>query len=143
MEFQYNRDKQTVINVLKRKAEKKNLKVDNNQENVEVSLESGKFQNGEDYIPVTFKGKISDDDSGSVLKGGFYYGFYLYTLVIVAAILIVARFAWSVIEKQMGNIILCGIVTVLLAIVVIVVMVKSKKAKEIILDCLNDLNVKS
>ena len=66
MEFQYNRDKQTVINVLKRKAEKKNLKVNNNQEKVEVSLEAGRFNNGEDYIPVTFKGKISDVDSGSV-----------------------------------------------------------------------------
>ena len=45
MEFKYNRDKQTVINVLKRKATKKNLKVDNNLENVEVSLEAGKFHN--------------------------------------------------------------------------------------------------
>lgn len=142
MEFQYNRDKQTVINVLKRKAAKKNLKVVNNLGKIEVSLESGKFHNGEDYIPVIFKGRISDVDTHSVLKGGFSYGFYLYTLVIVAVVLIVARFIWSVIERQMGNIILCGVVTVLLTIVVVVVRVKSKKAKEIILDCLKDLNIK-
>lgn len=142
MEFQYNRDKQTVINVLKRKAAKKNLKVENHLDKIEISLESGKFHNGEDYIPVTFKGKIVNEGNKSILKGSFFYGFYLYTLVIIAAVLIIARFIWSVLQRQMGNLILCGIVTVLLAIVIAVVMTKSKKAKELMKECLNDLNVK-
>ena len=142
MEFHYNRDKQSVVNVLKRKAAKKNLKVENHFDKIKISLEPGKFQNGEDYIPVTFKGKIANEGNKSILKGSFSYGFYLYTLVIVAAILIIARFIWSVLQRQMGNLILCGIVTDLLAIVIAVVMIKSKKAKELMKECLNDLNVK-
>lgn len=142
MEFIYNRDKSEVINVLKRKAEKKNLEVTVKNDKVEVGLKLGKFHNAEDYIPVTFKGKMGNDGNGSHLRGGFYYGFYFYTLVIVAAFLIVARFIWSAIHGQTANMILCGIVTVLLFIVVFVVLNKSKKAKEIITDCLSDLNVK-
>ena len=76
------------------------------------------------------------------LKGKFSYGFNLYTLVIIAAILIVARFVWSAFQNQVDNMILCGIVTALLIVVIIVVNVKAKPAKRILTEFLDDLNIK-
>ena len=54
MEFEYNRDKKSLINVMKSKAEKKNLKVGLENDKISITLEQGKFNNGEDAIPVTF-----------------------------------------------------------------------------------------
>ena len=63
-------------------------------------------------------------------------------MVIVAAILIVARFAWSAYKMQTGNIVLCAIAAVLLIVVLAVVVAKANKPKEIITKFLQDLNVK-
>ena len=142
MEFYYNRKQAELLRVMKSKAEKKNIHIFENGKNVSVSLAAGKFKNGEDSIPVTFKGCITENGAGCSFKGKFSYGFYLYTLVIVAAILILVRFLWSVYQKQAANMILCGIVTVLLAIIMIVVRVKAKKAKILMEEFLNDLNLK-
>ena len=62
--------------------------------------------------------------------------------VIVAAILIIARFAWSAYKMQTGNIVLCAIAAVLLIVVLAVVVAKANKPKEIITKFLQDLNVK-
>lgn len=140
MEFCYNRDKKSLLNVMKSKAVKKNLKVVCDNDKVQISLESGEFNNGEDVIPVTFKGKVTEENGVCCISGKFSYGFYLYTLVIFAIVLIIARFTWSAIQEQLDNMVLCGIVTVLLIIVVAVVHKKSKKARTIIIDFLNNLN---
>ena len=139
MEFKINRDKKTLLNVMKSKGEKKNIKVVSFGDKIEISLESGKYTNGEDNIPVTFKGKISEEKDTGIVMGHFSYGFYLYTLVIFAAVLIAARFVWSVIQKQVDNMILCGIVTVLLIIVMTVVHLKASKGKKVIEDFLRDV----
>ena len=91
---------------------------------------------------MIFKGKMKDTESGSEMTGKFTFGFYLYSMVIVAIILIVARFGFSLYNMQEGNLILCGIVTVLLLIVIAVVVVKSKPDRQHITDFLNDLNKK-
>lgn len=142
MEFEYNRDKKSLINVMKSKAEKKNLKVDLENDKISITLEQGKFNNGEDAIPVTFKGKLADKSDKCIISGKFTYGFYLYGLVFFAAILIVARFVASAMQKQTDNIILCLVVTVLLAIVIVVVNFKSKKGKAVIEEYLKNLNVR-
>lgn len=141
MEIFYNRNKDELLPVMKSKGEKKNIKIYCQDNKLVVSLKTGEFKNGEDSIPVMLKGRLVNIDEGCVFKGRFSYGFYLYTLVILAAVLIVARFAWSAYQKQLDNMILCGIVTVLLVIVIAVVFVKSKKAKELIMNFMNDLNV--
>ena len=142
MEFRYNRNKAELLRVMRSKGEKKNIRIEEANGEIQVSLKPGKFSCGEESVPVVFKGKIMDNEDGCSLKGKFRYGFYLYTLVIVAAILIIARFAWSAYQKQADNMILCGIVVVLLAIVIGIVMVKSKPAKQIIEDFLKDLNIR-
>ncbi len=142
MEFKYNRNKTELLRVMKAKSEKKGLKIAEKNNKLQVSLAPGKFSNGEDAIPVTFQGTITGSDSHCSLKGKFSYGFYLYTLVIVAAVLIIARFIWSAHERQTDNMILCAIVTALLILIICVVSIKSKPAKKIINDFLNNLNVK-
>lgn len=142
MEFCYNRSKPELIRVMKSKAEKKNIQIAENGEKLTASLVADKFSKGEADIPVTFKGKLVDNNDQCLLKGKFSYGFNLYTLVIVAAVLIVARFTWSAVQHQVDNMILCGIVTSLLIGVVVVVNVKAKPAKRILTEFFNDLNVK-
>lgn len=140
--FSYNRNQTEFMRVMKSKAEKKGLYVTAMDDRLQVSLQSDKFSDGENAVPVIFKGKLTGTEEACSLKGKFCYGFYLYTLVIVAAVLIVARFAWSAYQKQTDNMILCGIVTLILIIVIYVVHIKSRPAKRIICDFLGDLNVK-
>lgn len=137
--FNFNRKKEDLMPVLKSKAEKKNIKVTKNKEKISMMLENGKFENGEDAIPVTLCGKITDTEKGSVFNGKYTYGFYLYTMVIVAAVLIVARFSWSAYQNQTDNMILCGIVTVLLIVMIVIVNKKSKAGKQVIESFLKEL----
>lgn len=142
MEFNYNREKAELLRVMKSKAVKKNIRITESGDKLTAGLETGKFFKGEDAIPVTFKGKFTEDGMKCQLNGKFSYGFNLYTLVIIAAVLIVARFVWSASQNQIDNMILCGIVTALLILVIVVVNVKSKPAKKIITEFLEDLNLK-
>ena len=138
--FKFNRKKEDLLPVMKAKAEKANIKMTKEKDKISLMLETGKFQNGEDAVPVIFKGKITN--TGCTFNGKYTYGFYLYTLVIVAAILIVARFSWSAYQHQMDNMILCGIVTVLLIGLIVVVTKKSKGGKNVIENLLNNLDLK-
>lgn len=142
MKFNYNRNKIELLRVMKSKGEKKNLKVIQHQDKIKISLEPGKFLEGEDAIPVTFQGKITESEGECFLCGNYRYGFNLTTLVFVAALLIIARFVWSASQNQTDNMILCAIVSGLLIIVICIVWVKSKPAKKIINDFLSNLNVK-
>lgn len=147
MEFNYNRNSEDTVKVMKSKGKKNNIKIvqqDKKQSatKLEISLGDDSKKQGEGLIPVTFKGKISDCEKGSILTGKFTFGFYLYTLVIVAAVLIVVRFGFSLYNMQKDNMILCGIVTVLLIILIVVVLVKSKPDREHITEFLNNLNKK-
>lgn len=142
MKFEYNRDKKTLLNVMNNKAEKKNIVVKEHDSKLEITLASGKFGDSVEAVPVTFKGKIVESEKGCSLEGKFSFGFYLYTLVIVAVALIIARFTWSAYKMQTQNMILCGIVALILVIVVAVVVAKATKPKEIITEFLKDLNVK-
>ena len=103
--FKFNRKKEDLLPVMKAKAEKANIKMTKEKDKISLMLETGKFQNGEDAVPVIFKGKITNTETGCTFDGKYTYGFYLYTLVIVAAILIVARFSWSAYQHQMDNMI--------------------------------------
>ncbi len=142
MKFEYNRDRKSLLHVMGGKAKKKNMVVKESNDSIEVSLVRGKFSSGMEAVPVTFKGKISEKEEGCTIEGKFTFGFYLYTMIIVAAVLIVARFSWSAYKAQTANMILCGIVTVLLLIVIAVVITKAAKPKEAITEFLKDLNVK-
>ena len=95
MDFNYNRNSEGTVKVMKSKGKKNNIKVVQQDKKhpaikLEISLGDDGKKQGEGLVPVIFKGKISDNDKGSTLTGKFTYGFYLYTLVIVAAILIQA-----------------------------------------------------
>ena len=136
--FKFNRKKEDLLPVMKAKAEKANIKMTKEKDKISLMLETGKFQNGEDAVPVIFKGKITNTETGCTFDGKYT----LYTLVIVAAILIVARFSWSAYQHQMDNMILCGIVTVLLIGLIVVVTKKSKGGKNVIENFLNNLDLK-
>lgn len=142
MEFSYNREKAELLRVMKSKAEKKNIHITERGNELTASLKTGKFKNGEDAIPVTFKGMLTENGTKCTLKGKCSYGFYSYTMVIIAAVLIVARFVWSASQKQVDNMILCSIVTALLVLVIVVVNIKAKPAKRILTEFLEDLNLK-
>ena len=137
--FKFNRKKEDLLPVMKAKAEKANIKMTKEKDKISLMLETGKF---EDAVPVIFKGKITNTETGCTFDGKYTYGFYLYTLVIVAAILIVARFSWSAYQHQMDNMILCGIVTVLLIGLIVIVTKKSKGGKKVIENLLNNLDIK-
>ena len=134
--FKFNRKKEDLLPVMKAKAEKANIKMTKEKDKISLMLETGKFQNGEDAVPVIFKGKITNTETGCTFDGKYTYGFYLYTLVIVA------RFSWSAYQHQMDNMILCGIVTVLLIGLIVVVTKKSKGGKNVIENLLNNLDLK-
>ena len=130
MEFEFNREKSSFIKVLKGKCEKNALKcsVEDNKIMIETFDNSeGKL---EDAIPAVFKGTIEAKENKTSIKGRFTNGFYLTTLVAVAAILIIARLSWSIYQKQLDNIIMCAIATAILVIVCVVVNIKGKKTKE-------------
>lgn len=139
MEFEFNREKSSFIKVLKGKCEKNALKcsVEDNKIMIETfdNLE-GKL---EDAIPAVFKGTIEAKENKTSIKGRFTNGFYLTTLVAVAAILIIARLSWSIYQKQLDNIIMCAIATAILVIVCVVVNIKGKKTKERIITLLKQL----
>jgi hypothetical protein len=142
MEFKYNRNKEDLLSVMKSKAKKKDLKITEYKDKVEIEIFSKEYSSKSGAVPVTFKGKFQDGNQSCTLSGKFYYGFYLYTLVIVAAILIIVRTALSLYYRHMGNLLLCGVVTALLAVVIIVVQKKSKAGKKLIADFLCNLNKK-
>lgn len=101
MEFEFNREKSSFIKVLKGKCEKNALKcsVEDNKIMIETFDNSeGKL---EDAIPAVFKGTIEAKENKTSIKGRFTNGFYLTTLVAVAAILIIARLSWSIYHKQL------------------------------------------
>ena len=56
--FKFNRKKEDLLPVMKAKAEKANIKMTKEKDKISLMLETGKFQNGEDAVPVIFKGKI-------------------------------------------------------------------------------------
>ena len=139
MEFEFNREKSSFIKVLKGKCEKNALKcsVEDNKIMIETFDNSeGKL---EDAIPAVFKGTIDAKENKTSIKGRFTNGFYLTTLVAVAAILIIARLSWSIYQKQLDNIIMCAIATAILVIVCVVVNIKGKKTKERIITLLKQL----
>ena len=139
MEFEFNREKSSFIKVLKGKCEKNALKcsVEDNKIMIETFDNSeGKL---EDAIPAVFKGTIEAKENKTSIKGRFTNGFYLTTLVAVAAILIIARLSWSIYQKQLDNIIMCAIATAILVIVCVVVNIKGKKTKERIISLLIQL----
>ena len=139
MEFEFNREKSSFIKVLKGKCEKNALKcsVEDNKIMIETFANSeGKL---EDTIPAVFKGPIEAKENKTLIKGRFTNGFYLTTLVAVAAILIIARLSWSIYQKQLDNIIMCAIATAILVIVCVVVNIKGKKSKERIITLLKQL----
>ena len=139
MEFEFNREKSSFIKVLKGKCEKNALKcsVEDNKIRIETFDNSeGKL---EDAIPAVFKGTIEAKENKTSIKGRFTNGFYLTTLVAVAAILIIARLSWSIYQKQLDNIIMCAIATAILVIVCVVVNIKGKKTKERIITLLKQL----
>lgn len=139
MEFEFNREKSSFIKVLKGKCEKNALKcsVEDNKIMIEtVANSEGKL---EDTIPAVFKGTIEAKENKTSIKGRFTNGFYLTTLVVVAAILIIARLSWSIYQKQLDNIIMCAIATAILVIVCVVVNIKGKKSKERIITLLKQL----
>ena len=139
MEFEFNREKSSFIKVLKGKWEKNALKcsVEDNKKIIETFDNSeGKL---EDTIPAVFKGTIEAKENKTSIKGRFTNGFYLTTLVAVAAILIIARLSWSIYQKQLDNIIMCAIATAILVIVCVVVNIKGKKTKERIITLLKQL----
>ena len=139
MEFVFNREKSSFIKVLKGKCEKNALKcsVEDNKIMIETFANSeGKL---EDTIPAVFKGTIEAKENKTLIKGRFTNGFYLTTLVAVAAILIIARLSWSIYQKQLDNIIMCAIATAILVIVCVVVNIKGKKSKERIITLLKQL----
>ena len=139
MEFEFNREKSSFIKVLKGKCEKNALKcsVEDNKIMIETFDNSeGKL---EDAIPAVFKGTIEAKENKTSIKGRFANGFYLTTLVAVAAILIIARLSWSIYQKQLDNIIMCAIATAILVIVCVVVNIKGKKTKERIITLLKQL----
>ena len=139
MEFEFNREKSSFIKVLKGNCEKNALKcsVEDNKIMIETFDNSeGKL---EDAIPAVFKGTIEAKENKTLIKGRFTNGFYLTTLVAVAAILIIARLSWSIYQKQLDNIIMCAIATAILVIVCVVVNIKGKKTKERIITLLKQL----
>ena len=139
MEFEFNREKSSFIKVLKGKCEKNALKcsVEDNKIMIETFANSeGKL---EDTIPAVFKGTIEAKENKTLIKGRFTNGFYLTTLVAVAAILIIARLSWSIYQKQLEHIIMCAIATAILVIVCVVVNIKGKKSKERIITLLKQL----
>ena len=139
MEFEFKREKSSFIKVLKGKCEKNALKcsVEDNKIMIETFANSeGKL---EDTIPAVFKGTIEAKENKTSIKGRFTNGFYLTTLVAVAAILIIARLSWSIYQKQLDNIIMCAIATAILVIVCVVVNIKGKKTKERIITLLKQL----
>ena len=139
LEYEFNREKSSFIKVLKGKCEKNALKcsVEDNKIMIETFDNSeGKL---EDAIPAVFKGTIEAKENKTSIKGRFTNGFYLTTLVAVAAILIIARLSWSIYQKQLDNIIMCAIATAILVIVCVVVNIKGKKTKERIITLLKQL----
>lgn len=135
-QFQSKKEKNEIINTLKVMGKKKNLNVLTKQDKVEIFLQREKFSADEGAIPVRFCGKFLKEQESTVLKGKFTYGFYLYTLVFVAILLIAVRFGLSVWQKQTDNIVLCGIVAVVLLLVMVYVRHKAKSAKKYISDFL-------
>lgn len=141
-QFEYNQEESSLTKVLQAKAEKKKLQVISDAHRIQIFLKPEAFKNGEADIPVSFRGKFVAKEKGTLLQGKFTYGFYLYTLVFIAILLIVARFVWSAYQGQQDNMILCGIVTIVLIVVMAFVRQKSKPAKAIIEELLKDLNRK-
>jgi len=140
MEIKIEREKRDLIKFMKKKAEKTGLECTVEGEKLIVQTKIN--DTAIIPVPVSFKGKITDIEKGVAITGRFSNGFYLTTLVILSAVLIIARLAWSIYKMQMDNIILCIIVSVLLAVVCIVTNVKGKPVRNNILDFLNNLEKK-
>ena len=131
------------------KAEKKNLKVykfskktKNGGDIVQVDFDTNIVDTNQIKVPLYFKGTMENNDKGCIYKGNIRFPKYMYCMIMVAALLIVARLTWSVYNWQVDNIILCGIVIALLLVMVIVIVKKTKSTKQTLIDFLSNLNKK-
>lgn len=142
MEFEFNREKTSLIKVLKGKCEKKALRC--TVEGSKIKIETFTNANGEleHVIPAVFSGKIWEEENKTFIKGKFTNGFYITGLGCFALILILARLTWSVYKMQVDNIVLCGIATALLVIVWIVAKIKGKNSKDKIEAVMRELEKK-
>lgn len=138
--YTFNRDKKDLIKFMKTKADKVGLLCKTEGDKVRIEAKPGTDAKSQTPIPVIFQGKVMQNGAESEITGRFTYGFYFTTLVIVAIILIVLRFAWSLYQMQVDNMILCGIVTLLLVIVCGVVRVKGMGLKRQMEEFLQNLN---
>lgn len=129
MEFEFNREKESLIRVLKKKCEKRALKCTVEGEKIKIETFINADGELEYVIPAVFTGKIWEKENKTVVKGKVTNGFYITGLGCFALILIIARLTWSIYKMQVDNIVLCGIATVLLFIVWVVAKVKGKSAK--------------
>lgn len=129
MKYTIKRDKDDLVKFMKTKADKEGLSCVVIGEEITIEAKPGEDSAGQTQVPVVFKGKIKMEDQTTIIQGKTGYGFYLSTLVCFAAILIVIRLIASIIQKQIENIILCGVVTLLLIIVVAVVNKMGKPLK--------------
>ena len=141
MKIEYSTDKESLFNVMLNKAKKNNIVIKKIGNSIEMTLLLEKA-NRTETVPIIFKGKIVDDEKGCKITGGFTFPFYLHALIIAALCFIVARFSWSAYEMQTDNMILCGISAAVLMIAVIVVVKKTSESRKVIMDFLNDLDIK-
>lgn len=141
-EYVVNRDKKDLITFMNSKAEKMGLQCRFEEDSFTVESKPGVDSDSQTPIPVIFKGRISDEDSNARIIGKFSYGFYQSTLVVIAAVLIIARLIWSLYQRQVANIVLCVVVSALLILVCAIARSRGKGLKEKIETFLGDLNKK-
>ena len=143
MEISVNRNKSSLRKFMITKADKCGYDCKFQGDKFTLEQKPGESMNDRAPVPITFVGNISEKgEEESIITGKFNNGFFLSKLVWVAVALIFTRLLMSIVQKQIQNIVLCGIVTVLLIIVYIITTIKGKPLKKEMTDFLNSLDVK-
>lgn len=143
MEISVNRNRSSLRKIMITKADKCGYDCKFQGDKFTLEQKPGESMKDRAPVPITFVGNITEKgEEESLITGKFNNGFFLSKLVWVAVALIVTRLIVSILQKQLNNIVLCGIVTVLLIIVYVVTAVKGKPLKKEMTDYLNDLDVK-
>ncbi len=142
MKISVNQKKSDLKNLISNKSEKMGMRCKFTKDKIRLEAGTDEKSGEQAQIPVIFKGTLSEENGISIIKGRFSNGFYLTTLVIIAAILILARGAWSVYKNQTETIIMCVVVAIILIVVFVVILSRGRKTKLSMKDFLTHLDKK-
>jgi len=139
MIFTYNSEIEKLDVALKRESEREGFVIARNEDSINLAfdLENPKSKS---LYPLTFSGKVKEEDKKATIEGKVNVGLYIYAIGILLYALVIARLVFSAFNNQTKNTIIALVALVLSIIITVVMIVKIKQSKRRIISFFENIN---